>query len=115
MARYTCLFTITNNTDCLQSDLIDVLENCDFNIVYRSGDYLMARERPGQVNYAQLVTVEVLIDKPLDDSLKAKLNVVIKNEELPLHFNNHCRAKFEMLNEKIRTNNSWKLLDHVQS
>ena len=114
MARYTCLFTITNNIDRLQSDLIDILENSDFNIVYHSGDYLMARERPGRVNYSQLVTVEVLIDKSLDDSLKAKLNLVIKNEELPLHFNNHCRAKFDLLNEKIRSNSSWKLLEHVQ-
>lgn len=115
MARYTCLFTVANSGDCLQSDLMDVLETCNFAIVYHSGDYLMAREKPGGVNYAQLVTVEVIIDKPTDgDQLKAKLNLVIKNEELPLQLNNHCRVMFDLLNEKIKTNDSWQLVEHVQ-
>jgi len=60
----------------------------------------MAREIPGQVSYTKLVTVEVLIDKTTATETEHATNLVIKNEELPLQFDNHCQM-FELVNQGI--------------
>jgi len=58
-------------------------------MVHSTADYLMAQERSDRISLAQLTTVEVLINS--DD----RLQLVVKNEQLPLKANNHCKAIFE--------------------
>lgn len=113
MARYTCSFTVAVSLDHLQESLIDVLQSCNFDIIYDTGDYLMAREIPGRVAFAKLVTVEVLIDKSTATAEEVRMNFVIKNEELPLQVENHCRQMFDMVQEAVIDNRHWQLVESV--
>lgn len=113
MARYTCSFTVAVALDRLQQSLIEILQACDFDIIYDTGDYLMARESPGRVAFAKLVTVEVLIDRSMATAQEVRMNFVVKNEELPLQVDNHCRQMFDVVQEAVADNNQWQLLETV--
>jgi hypothetical protein len=113
MARYTCAFTVAVALDCLQQALIEVLQSCKFDIIYDTGDYLMARERPGQVAFAKLVTVEVLIDRSMGTSDGIRMNFVVKNEELPLQDDNHCHRMFYLVQQAVAEESHWQLLETV--
>jgi len=115
MARYTSLFTISISLDSLQHVLADLLESCHLDIIYDTGDYLMAREVPGRVAFAKLVTVEVLIDRFQSTSDEVRMNFVVKNEELPLKTDNHCRQMFNLVNQAITENRQWHLIESVAS
>ena len=113
MARYTSSYLVTVSLNEVPPLLEQVLEACGFNLVYQAVDYLMAKEIPGRVSYSKLVTLEVLID-----STKAKVNEVpvtwvVKNDELPLQTNNHCRQRFEDIQEAISKNKQWSLVASV--
>jgi hypothetical protein len=95
--------------------LSEILESCNFNIIYQAGDYLMAREMPGKVAFHKLVTVEVLVDKKTSGDSSVHMNVVIKNEELPLQVDNHCHQVFNQVSQAISETNHWKLLEAVAS
>lgn len=113
MARYTCSLTVAVSLDHLQQSLIEVLQSCNFDIIYDTGDYLMARESPGRVAFAKLVTVEVLIDKSTATAQEVRMNFVIKNEELPLQVDNHCRQMFDLVQEAVAENRHWQLVESV--
>ncbi len=63
MARYTCSFIVSVTIDYLQPLLVELLQDCEFDVQYYTADYIMAREIPGSVSFSKLVRVEVLIDK----------------------------------------------------
>lgn len=111
MARYTGLFIVAAPIDRLRQLLTEILESCNFDVIYDTGDYMMAREVPGRVSFAKLVTVEVLIDKPADTDSEVRMNFVIKNEELPLQLDNHCRQMFNTVKQAISDNHNWQLLE----
>lgn len=115
MARYTSLFTIAVSIDSLRLLLADLLQSCQFDIIYDSGDYLVARETPGRVSYAKLVTVEVLIDRFPTTENEVRMNFVVKNEELPLKVDNHCRQVFNQVNQAIAENRQWHLIESAAS
>lgn len=110
MARYTSFYKSVAPSGDLKQFIFDMLRACDFDVIYDRDDYVFAREIPGGVDYAKLVTVEVLIDPPTaarkpdekDDAYH--MNFVVKNEELPLRVDNHCRQKFNLVNETIQSN-----------
>ena len=106
MARYTNLFASVLPVHNLRESLPDVLQSCGLNMVYQDGDYMMAKEQPGMVSYTQLATVEVLIAPAEPTQLVAEdtgatVNLVVKNEELPLQTNNHCHKVFQLVNQAI--------------
>ena len=113
MARYTCLFTVAASVGNVQSLLSEILESCNFDIIYETGDYLMAREVPGNVAFSKLVTVEVLVDKTLATDREVRMSFVIKNEELPLQTNNHCRRMYDLVSRAIADSRQWSLIDTV--
>ncbi|WP_353258980.1 hypothetical protein [Prochlorothrix hollandica] len=109
MARYTCSLTVVLSEQTIHSALIDIFQSCRFELIYDTDDYIMGREIPGDVSFAKLVTVEGLIDKGLGLSQKAHVSLVIKNEELPLQANNHCRQMFDNLCQAIADNPIWQV------
>ncbi|MBK4729778.1 hypothetical protein JJD41_07835 [Oxynema sp. CENA135] len=111
MARYTGLFIVAVSPDLLRQSLIEILQECHLDVIYDTGDYIMAREIPGEVPFGKLVTVEVLIDRPMDTPDEVRMNFVMKNEELPLQLDNHCRQMFDSLSEAIAESNEWQLLE----
>lgn len=113
MARYTRSITVAVPEKSLQPSLADTLQSCSFEIVYTTEGYLMARENPGQVPFAKLVIVEVLIDSTRATNRGTRLNFVIKNEELPLQTNNHCRQMFDRLSQALENNKNWELVESV--
>ncbi len=113
MARYTSLLTVGLPMRDLQPLLNETLKSCNLEIIYATEDYLMARENPGQVAFPKLVTVEVLIDKTTATEREVRMNLVMKNEELPLQVENHCRKMFNLVNQTISDNKSWNLIETV--
>ncbi|MEM9805397.1 MAG: hypothetical protein AAF959_08955 [Cyanobacteria bacterium P01_D01_bin.56] len=109
MARYTNLFVSILPACNLRESLPDVLQSCGLHMVYQDGDYMMAKERPGIVSYSQLATVEVLIGsaevatEQVAEHSAATVNLVVKNEELPLKVNNHCHKVFQLVNQAIES------------
>jgi hypothetical protein len=109
MARYTHDLTVDVPLSHLYEQITDVLKACSLEILYFKEDYLMAREAPGKVPFSKLVTVEVLVDSTRATQDKTNLNVVVKNEELPLQADNHCFQVYDRLNQAIIANKGWNL------
>lgn len=115
MARYTCSFTVAVDIDRLRQLMGEVLHSCNLNLMYDKNDYMMAREYPGKVSFSKLVTVEVLIDKNTATETATQMELVIKNEELPLQVDNHCRQIFDLVKQSIVENCNWQLVENVVS
>ena len=113
MARYTGMFLVAVPFERLRHLLIEILQSCNFDIIYDAGDYIMAREVPGGVPFGKLVTVEVLIDKTMATDKGIRMNFVLKNEELPLQVHNHCSQMFDAISDAIAGNEQWQLLEKV--
>jgi hypothetical protein len=115
MARYTCSFVLSVPFEHLQGLLVDLLQESSLDVLYHtdSGDYIMAREIPGSVSFSKLVTVEVLIDKTTATETETKMSIVIKNEELPLQLDNHCRQIFDYIKESIENSRHWHLIESM--
>lgn len=111
MARYTCLFTVALPIDNLRQSLIEILQSCNFDLIYDTPDYLMAREVPGNVSFARLVTAELLIERTTATETSMNVNLVMKNEELPLQLDNHCRQMFDLLSQAIAENKNWQMIE----
>lgn len=115
MARYTSLFTVAVSLDRFRQLLVDILKSCSLDVIYSTNDYLVAREIPGHVSYAKLVTVEVLIERSPTPDEEIRMSFVVKNEELPLQSNNHCRQMFNSVNRAVAENRQWHLIESAAS
>ena len=113
MARYTCSFTVAVGVERLRQLLVEILQSCNLDIMHDTSDYMMARERPGQISFSKLATVEVLIDKTTSTETSTRMDLVIKNEELPLQLDNHCRQIFDLVKQSIKENRNWQMVENV--
>jgi hypothetical protein len=113
MSRYTCLLTLGNPLEDLQQTLLDAIKGCGYDIIYQTDDYFMAREIPGNVTFAKLVTIEALIDRTMATETTVRIKMVIKNEELPLALENHCKLQFEVISKAITSNPKLQLIESV--
>jgi len=78
MARYTNLLTVPKSIPTLRDSIADSLKSCGLALIYETGDYLVAKEKPGEVSFAQLTTIEVLINPPTSAAETAKVNLVVR-------------------------------------
>jgi hypothetical protein len=108
MARYINLFHASNSVLTLRQTISKVLESCDLDLVYETPDYLIAQEKPGQVSHSRLTKVEFLISPPATEQARTRIDLVVKNEELPLKVNNHCQQIFELVNRAIAETDTWE-------
>ncbi len=115
MARYTCLFTVAASIETLRTSVGEFLNSLGFDIIYQTEDYVMGREIPGKVAFFQLVVVEVLIDRTTATGQEVQMSFVIKNEELPLQINNHCRQVFDRFGKAVADNQNWRLIETIAS
>jgi hypothetical protein len=115
MARYTSLFKVAVSLDGFRQLLADILRSCSLDVIYSSEDYLVAREVPGHVAFAKLVTVEVLIEQFPTKESEVQMSFVVKNEELPLRNNNHCRQIFNLVNQAVAESRQWHLIESAAS
>ncbi len=113
MARYTNSFIVSVVIEHLQPLLVELLQDCELDVQYYTADYIMAREIPGQISFSKLVTVEVLIDKSTATDTETRLSIVVKNEELPLQLDNHCRQMFEFVKQTIEHSRHWHLIESL--
>ncbi|MEA5578993.1 hypothetical protein [Anabaena sp. UHCC 0451] len=113
MARYTCSFLVSVPIAHLQALFIELLQDCGLEVQYYTADYIMAREMPGNVSFSKLVIVEVLIDKSTATETETRMSIVIKNEELPLQLNNHCRQVFDFVRQEIERSRNWHLIESL--
>jgi hypothetical protein len=108
MARYTNFFMTASSQEAISHALVSALEACDLNLIYQDPVCIVAKERPGQVSFSQLATIELLISPPTLESGGSKIDLVVKNEELPLRSQNHCREVFVQVNQAISNANEQK-------
>lgn len=101
MARYTNLFTTGATKAEVHQRLITALMECDLDLVYQDPVYIVAKEKPGQVSLAQLATIEILLNPPAVQSQGTKIDLIVRNEELPLRQENHCHTIFTRVNQAI--------------
>ena len=66
MARYTNFFMTGAPKEEVHQGLVSALEGCGLDLVYQDPVYIVAKEKPGQVSFAQLTTVELLLNPPTD-------------------------------------------------
>ena len=113
MARYTCTFAIPCSQEQITQWLPQILQVCHLNIVHSGEDYILAKERPGQVSFTELVSVEILVEQQSLDSDGINLNFIVRNEELPLKASNHCRTMSERISEAIQSHKEIETLSYV--
>jgi hypothetical protein len=109
MARYPILATAVPD-ESLHQSLLDVLQSCELEIIHDTADYVMAREKPNGMPYAKLVTVEGLIDKTGATQDKIRVEVVVKNEELPVHSDNHCSRMRDSVHQAFENSSNWSII-----
>jgi hypothetical protein len=97
MSRYVCHFLVNLSPQNVRLPLKMLFEACGMETMYETDDYVMAREIPGQIIFTKLVTSEVSIDVSRTNPDLVKLSFLVKNEELPLNSNNHCRQIFDLI------------------
>lgn len=110
MARYTRLLSIALPLQNCLTQLKAVLESCNLEVLFFKEDCIIAREKPGQVPFAKLVAIEVLVDSTRATNNITSMEVVVKNEELPLQSNNHCFQIFDYLSQALNQHSGWQLL-----
>ncbi|MCG9893822.1 MAG: hypothetical protein MH252_22460 [Thermosynechococcaceae cyanobacterium MS004] len=113
MARYTHDLIVAVPLSHFYEQVKDVLKSCDLEVIYFKEDYLIAREAPGNVPFAKLVTIEILVDSTRAKAEATHFSVVVKNEELPLQTDNHCFQIYQKINKAIAENKGWSLLRSV--
>jgi hypothetical protein len=113
MSRYVCHFLVNLAPGAVRFPLQKLFEACGMETTYETDDYVMARELPGQVIFTKLVTAEVSIDITSYDPDAVRLTFLVKNEELPLNLNNHCRQIFDLLRMAIAHNYDWEAIDSL--
>lgn len=101
MARYTTLFKAVSSLTQIRQRVVDTLASCDLNLIYENEEYLVAKEKPGDVKHDLLATVEVLINPPTVAEPATRVDLIVQNEELPLRQDNHCYQIFETVNQAI--------------
>lgn len=113
MSRYVSCYLVTTALEDFPSLIEGIFKACDFNVIYQSIDYIMAREVPGRVSFSKLVTVEVLVDSTKATTTQVQVDLVVKNDELPLQINNHCRQLFNKITDALAESPQWHLLESV--
>ncbi|NEQ95810.1 MAG: hypothetical protein F6K30_03605 [Cyanothece sp. SIO2G6] len=116
MARYTSLYRSgITPIDYLRQCLSEMLQSCNYNVIYEGSDYICAREMPGGVSFSKLVTVEVIFGEADESTTEADnslhMSLVVKNEELPLNQNNHCRQQFNLVNAVVSSRQDVQLIE----
>lgn len=111
MARYTCSFAVAGDLEFLRQLLSEVLHSCNLDIQYDESDYMMARERLGQVSFSKLVKVEALVDRTTTTQSLTRIDLIAKNEELPLQTDNHCYQIFNLVKRAIADNCQWQSVE----
>ncbi|MGB2923799.1 MAG: hypothetical protein WBB82_00685 [Limnothrix sp.] len=110
MARYICSYLVVGLTEQeMIASLQEIIQECDLNLTYETGGYLMAKEKPGNVSFTKLVEVEILFDRNKIEQGKLQIDFVVKNEELPLQTKNHCNTIFEGIKEVVSAKQQWQL------
>jgi hypothetical protein len=115
MSRYVCHFLVHLSPQHVRVPLKKLLEACGMETIHEVEDYLMAREIPGQVSFARLAVAEILIDVTHATQEAVKVSFVVRNEELPLNSNNHCRQVFDLLRRAIDHNFDWQPISNLRS
>jgi hypothetical protein len=111
MARYACSTVLATSAAEIEERITRLLQACDLELLLRRGDYLLARERPGCAPLAQMVTLEVLMDRTAATDSRISVQFICKNEELPLQARNHCWQVFERVTSALEQNSELALVE----
>ena len=112
MARYACSTVLATSADRIGERITRLLHSCDLELLLQRGDYLIARERPrGAAALAQLVSLEVLMDRTAATEERIAVQFICKNEELPLQAENHCWQVFQRITAALEQDEELTLVE----
>jgi hypothetical protein len=111
MSRYASRYLVTTTVEKFPCQFETILKECGIQVVHKSKEYLMAREIPGKVPFAKLVLVEALLDHTKARENQVDIDIIVKNDELPLNIDNHCFRLFNLISQAIANAPEWKLLN----
>ncbi|MFB2839673.1 hypothetical protein [Floridanema evergladense] len=113
MARYTSSYIVSLPFAKIGELVVEVLTSCPLEITYNTGDYIMAKEKPGQVTFSKLVSVEILIERTTSTPKETKFTLVVNNTELPLQVDNHCYQMFQLVSQALVGCRNWQIIEPV--
>lgn len=113
MARYTGVFTVEVRLEIFPEVMMGIIDYCELEILYNTGDYMMAREKIDRIPLQQLTTLEVKLEMATATAKSVRLQIVTQNDELALTSDNHCHQLFDLITQLIHRNSNWQVLDSL--
>ena len=114
MARYAGFITVAiEDFDNLQPVVLGILEECNLEVTYNTSNYIMAREKAGEVSFSQLAIAEVTFNLPSITETTIRLDLIVKNERPPSLKDNHCRQVFDLFIYLAMESRYWKVIESM--
>ncbi|NEP42494.1 MAG: hypothetical protein F6K35_26055 [Okeania sp. SIO2H7] len=114
MARYVGFLVVAiEDFQNLQPIVLGILEECNCEVIFNTGNYIMARELPGQVSFSQLAIAEVTFNLASITENTIRIDIIFKNEVLPAHKDNHCRQVFDLFFYWAINSKYWKIIESM--
>ena len=112
MARYVAFITVAiDDFQNLQPVVLGILEECNLEVSYNTGNYIMAREKAGEVSFSQLAIAEVTFNLASIAANTIRIDLIVKNEVFPSKKDNHCRQVFDLFLYWVMETEYWQVLE----
>ena len=112
MARYVGFVIVAiDDFEKLQPIVLGILEECNCEIIFNTGNYIMARELPGQVSFSKLAIAEVTFNLASINKNTIRIDIIFKNEAVPAQKENHCRQLFDLFFYWAIKSKYWKVIE----
>ena len=114
MARYVGFIAVAiDDFQNLQPVVLGILEECNLEVAYNTGNYIMARERAGEVSFSQLAIAEVTFNLASIIENTIRIDLIFKNEAFPSKKDNHCRQVFDLFMYWAMESRYWKVIESM--
>jgi hypothetical protein len=114
MARYVGFIAVAiDDFQNLQPVVLGILEECNLEVSYNTGNYIMARERRGEVSFSQLAIAEVTFNLASITGNTIRIDLIVKNEALPSQKDNHCRQVFDLFIYWAMETEYWQVIESM--
>ena len=101
MARYCVSYRFHVPPAQIYALITEIMEECQLKVEFKGNDYMMALEKPGELAFAKLVNVDIMVNLTYASLEQITVDLVVRNEELALKNNNHAWQKFEQIQQVI--------------
>ena len=101
MARYSVSYRFPVSAAQIYALITQIMEECQLQVEFQGNDYMMAKEKPGELAFPKLVNVDIMVNLTYATPEQVPVDLVVRNEELALKNDNHAWKKFEQVKQLI--------------